>query len=292
MPSLEYIPYSDYDHPMKACKTLTIGKIILVICVMGFLFLFFTIGQWIVPGVWQIRHPMHTAITYNWPPVVRVLSYAGLKNARAYGIKGECRTALQQAVSQGSVEIVGILLNRGASLKGCGRKETIFSSYPSSYNILAGSIYHPDLLEHLLTEEKFDPLYKDSLENEYAIFDAVGCPSRKRDGSISQDVTKSLEIFLKHGVDPSIVSGSARYDNQYGGPIPLLTKAAFSKCAQPVKILLEHGADPVAAEISLREFFKRQKVHDQNSAYKFQSDSFFSEEVKENIRLIKRAAGK
>lgn len=278
---------------MKVHKTLKIiGKAILVVCVLGFLFLFFTIGQWIVPSVWQVAHPMHTAIAYDLPPVVRILSYVGFKNARAYGIKGECQTALQHAVSRGSIKIVGILLDRGASLKGCGQRRTIFSSNSDTYNILAGSVYHPYLLEYLLTERKFDPLYKDNPDGEYAIFSAVGCPAKKQDGKILGNATKSLEIFLQHGIDPSITSSGSRYNDQYGGSIPLLTKAAFSKCDMPIKVLLEHGADPIAAEHALREFFKRQKVHDQSSVYKFQSDLFFSEEVKENIRLIKRAAGK
>jgi len=266
-----------------------IGRLILGSFVLGFLFLFFTVGQLFVPGLYQLMHPMHTAVRHNWYPVVYVLSYAGFKNAKAYGIKGECTTALQLAIRAGSIKSVGILLDREASTKGCGRYQSLFNASSMPNNILAASVRHPDLLEYLLTERKIDPLYRDDPKGVYPVFSSIGCNKGKLEDS-TQSLAKSLEIFLQHGVDPNIVKVVSDSEQEKGVPLPLLASAALSGCPLPVKILLEHGADPMAAHLALREHYKKKGVH-KGSAYEFQFDNKLSEEVKDTLRTVKRAAG-
>ncbi len=239
-------------------------KSVLSILLLGILFLFLTIGRFFIPGLNAVIHPMHTAIQFEWTPLVEVLSHTPLKNHKMVGLKGGCIKPLEMAAQKGATKLVDILMDSGAELTGC--RETVLSS----------SVNHPALVEHLLSERGISPDFRAEPNGRPPIFSVVGC----HEGKSYDPKLKSLEIMLKHGANPNYSTNNKEGLSVTGTP---LYKAAMEHCPESTKLLLLYGADPVPVEAALRKHFSEFNGFIEPSEI---------EGLKESISLIKRAAEK
>lgn len=237
-----------------------------------FICIFFAIGQFFIPAISYIMYPLHMSVRHEITPLVYILSNVGLKNQRKPGLKGGCRVPLQEALQTGSFTSIDILLDSGANLNQC-----------SQYSILEIASSNPALVDHLLNEKKIDPLITNpSPQSDFAILRNMSC----------KEGLEVMNMFLDAGVDPNIRSKGSYWTHEFASNPPLLAVVALRGCPAQIRMLLDRKADPYIAEQALHDYFKNKKVHEENTFYSFLLNDVHSERTKENIRIIKRAAGK
>lgn len=231
------------------------------------------------PIVGGITFPVHAAVQYDLPFAVKILAFGPLKDQAMPHLKGGCHTPIQAAVRKGSIEMVKILLDRNANLEKC-----------SGATLIHTAVGQPEILEYLITERKMDADARRTPDQESAIFTAVVRCMPEEDKAEGESVhLRSTRVLLDHGANPNQTSPVKHQKARFGNPPPLLAVAAIGRCTNQVALLLERGADPIAAAEVLRGYYSRKAPLDEEAHYEFQTDDA-SPAVQANIRLIKRAA--
>jgi ankyrin repeat protein len=132
-------------------------------------------------------------------------------------------TPLQNAANKGHVEIVKFLIDQGALREDHEQGDHAL--------ILAASEGHFDVIKLLCSEGKVDPNAQYGSDKRTALYCVAGLTDKKGREEKREEMAKFL---LDKGADPN------RFENQ--GP---LHQAATHDHANMIRLLLEHGADPM-----------------------------------------------